>query len=134
MPNPHAPPPLWLRAAATCRRQPVLINTPSAVHSLVLALARARLLRLGKKGPEAVHSGRLSRGRPVAGAGARPFSRQCAGAFGRVPGGRVVEAKYSKCLRNEEIIFGAGFSTENRRNQSIIRRKLVLIRTSLIFV
>ena len=39
-----------------------------------------------------------------------------------------------ECLRNEEIIFGAGFSTENRRNQSIIRRKLVLIRTTLIFV
>ena len=70
-----------------------------------------------------------SRGRPVAGAGARPLSRQCAGAFGRVPGGRVVEAKYSECLRNEEIIFG-----ENRRNQIIIRRKLVLIRTTLIFL
>ena len=37
------------RAAATCRgRQPVLLNTPSAVHSRVLALARAWLLSLGR--------------------------------------------------------------------------------------
>jgi hypothetical protein len=46
----------------------------------------------------------------------------------------LVEAKYSECLRNEAISFGAGFSKEKRRNQIIIRRKLVLIRTTLIFV
>jgi len=77
-----------------------------------------------------------SHGRPVAGAGPRPPFPQCAGAFGRVPGGRIVAAKYSECLQNKAIIFGAGFSNlkENRRNQIIIRRKLVLIRTTLIFV
>ena len=82
-------------------------------------------------GPEPARAPAQSR---PPGCGGGCLSRQCAGAFGRVPGGRVVEAKYSECLRNEEIIFGAGFSTENRRNQSIIRRKLVLIRTTLIFV
>ena len=96
--------------------------------------ATSRLYAYQPAGSWALNLPPPSRGRPVAGAGPRPPSLQCAGAFGRVPGGRVVEAKYSECLRNEEIIFGAGFSTENRRNQSIIRRKLVLIRTTLIFV
>ena len=68
----------------------MLLNTPSAVHSLVLALARARLLRLGKKGPEAVHSGRLSRGRtppdpPAGSAGPQAFGPRAAAGARHLP-------------------------------------------------